>query len=93
MNKNFGNAVEKMKKVAKNWRYRYLTVFRKICFVKTLMFPNNKHCYNTAKYFQKRIDDIEKICCDINRTIKGQWLALEKVYWLPRKRMILVPSE
>ena len=37
IDQNFSKAVERMQKVAKNWRFRYLTIFGNICIIKTLM--------------------------------------------------------
>ena len=53
-----------MKKVAKNWRYRYLRVFGKICGIKTLMLPKLMHIETIfPNITRKKIQEILKICC------------------------------
>ena len=43
MDQSFLKPVERMQKVVKNWRFRYLTIFGKICVIKTLMLLKLSH--------------------------------------------------
>ena len=65
MDKKFAKAVEKMQKVAKNWGFLYLTVFGKICVIKTLMLQKLAHIATILK-----IEEIEKICLKFLKTNK-----------------------
>ena len=37
---NYENAIKKVKAVTNSWKNRYVSVYGKVCVVKTLMLPN-----------------------------------------------------
>ena len=63
MEYNFEKAVGKIKKLAQNWRYRYLTIFGKMCVIQILMLPKLTHIAAILPNLpRKKIYEIQKIC-------------------------------
>ena len=59
MEYDFEKAVGKIKKVAKNLRYRYLVIFGKICVIKTLMLIHIAAILPNLP--RQKVKEIEKI--------------------------------
>ena len=62
MNINYEKAITKVKMVANNWKNRYVSIYGKVCVVKTLMLPKLTHIATVLPTLTaKQIKEVEKI--------------------------------
>ena len=69
---NYDKAKKKVKDVANSWRNRYVSVYGKVCVVKTLMLPKLTHIATVLPTLPtKQIKEMEKIWHDYITPKKG----------------------
>ena len=62
---NYEKAINKVKAVANSWRNRYVSIYGKVCVVKTLMLPKLTHIATVLPTISsKQIKEVEKIWHD-----------------------------
>ena len=89
MDENFEKAVGKRQKLAKKWRYRYLTVFGKICVIKTLILPKLAHLATSLPNIsRKKIEEIGKICLKFLKLTRDPLLILLGLYMLTGLKLV-----
>ena len=70
------------KNCQKNWQYRYITVFGKMCIIETLMLPTLTHIAAILpNMYRQKIDEIKKICKKFLRQNKRPIVDSEKTLY------------
>merc|ERR1712082_43164 len=84
MKKNYDLAKKKVLAVANSWRNRYVSVYGKVCVVKTLMLPKPTHIATVLPTLKKKqIKEIEQIWYDYISPKKGAARADRKTIHAP----------